>query len=157
MRDLYKSIEYVERTMARGHERKTAPLKKKLKPSYAWRAPVTATDPQYPEQLFKPKGKPMTQLIVAARALKVTAVLDAAVVATLPAPEGQSRSKLIINCEGKSYAADVATKSPRKVKTTVAANGAENVFVMAQGKLKGGEIVEADIVAQVKVTKTAES
>ena len=44
----------------------------------------------------------------------------------------------------------------RKVKATIAANGAENVFVMVQGKLKNNEIVEAGIVAQVKVAKTAD-
>ena len=44
----------------------------------------------------------------------------------------------------------------RKVKTTIAANGAENVFVMVQGKLKNNEIIEAGIVAQVKVAKMAD-
>ena len=72
-------------------------------------------------------------------------------------PRGQSRSKLTINCEGKIYNADIATKSLRKVKITIAANGAENVFVMVQGKLKGGEIVEAGITAQMKGPKTADS
>jgi hypothetical protein len=96
-------------------------------------------------------------LTVTTRALKVTAPLDAAAVATLPAPEGQSRSKLTINCEGKNYTADIATKSLRKVKATIAANGAENVFVMVQGKLKNDEIVECGIVAQLKVPKTADS
>jgi hypothetical protein len=53
-------------------------------------------------------------------------------------------------CEGKIYTADVATKSLRKVKATIAANGAENTFVMIQGKLKNDEIAECGIVAQVK-------
>jgi hypothetical protein len=157
MRDLYKSIEYVERALARGLERKTTPPKKKLKPSYAWRSPVTVTDTQYPEQLFKPKEKPMSQLIVNARTIKVTLPLDAAAVAILPAPDGQPRSKLIISCEGRNYTADVAAKSLRKVKATIVANGVENVFVMVQGKLKNNEIIEAGIVAQLKVPKTADS
>jgi hypothetical protein len=160
MRDLYRTINYIEHTLTRGLDRKAAPPMKKRKPaSYIWRAPVTSNDTQYPEQLFKPKkDKPMTQaqLTITARALKVTAALDAAAVATLPTPDGQARSKLTISCEGKSYIADIATKSLRKVKATVAANGAENVFVMVQGKLKNNEIIEAGIVAQVKVTKTAE-
>jgi hypothetical protein len=54
------------------------------------------------------------------------------------------------------YTADVVTKSLRKVKTAIAANGAENVFVMVQGRLKNNEIAECGIVAQVKVTKTAD-
>ena len=41
----------------------------------------------------------------------------------------------------------------RKAKSTVSANGAENVFVMVQGKLKGAEIVECGLVAQVKTPK----
>jgi hypothetical protein len=97
---------------------------------------VIATDVRYPtEQIFKPqKEKPMTSLTVTTRALKVTAALDAAAVAALSAPDGQARSKLTINCEEKNYTADIATKSLRKVKATIAANGVENVFVMAQGK-----------------------
>jgi hypothetical protein len=158
MRNLFKTIAYVEHTFTRGFERKAATPREKRKPSYVWHAPVTVTDTRYPpEQIFKSKGKPMTQLTVTARALKITAVLYAAVVATLPAPDGQSRSKLIINCEGKNYTADIATKSLRKVKATIAANGVENVFVMVQGKLKNNEIVECGIVAQVKVAKTADS
>jgi hypothetical protein len=116
------------------------------------------TDTQHPaEQIFKPKEKPMTSLTVTARAMKVTAVLDAAAVATLPTPDGQSRSKLTITCEGKSYTADIATKSLRRVKATIAANGAEKVFVMVQGKLRNNGIVECGIVAQLKVPKTADS
>jgi hypothetical protein len=90
MRDLYKSIEYVERTLARGLERKTTPPKKKLKPSYAWRVPATATDVQYPEQVFKPKDRSMTQasFTLTARAMKVTIPLDAAAVVTLRRPMG---------------------------------------------------------------------
>jgi hypothetical protein len=69
-------------------------------------------------------------------------------------PRGQSRSKLTIDGEGKIYNADIATKSLRKVKTTIAANGVENVFVMVQGKLKNSEIVDCGIIAQLKVAKT---
>jgi hypothetical protein len=93
----------------------------------------------------------MSQLTLSTRAMKVTMVLDTVVVATLPTPDGQARSKLIINCDGQNYHADIATKSLRKAKATIAANGAENVFVMVQGKLKGNEIAECGIVAQVKV------
>jgi hypothetical protein len=157
MRDLYRTINYIEHTLTRGLDRKAASPSKKSKPSsYVWRAPMTATEVRYPtEQIFKPKENPMASLPVTARAMKVTAALDAAAVAALPAPEGQARSKLTIACEGKNYTTDVSTKSLRKVKTTIAANGAENVFVMVQGKLKGNEIIECGIVAQIKVAKTA--
>jgi hypothetical protein len=157
MRNIHKAIAYVEHAMTRGLDRKATPPREKRKPpSYVWHAPTPTTEVRYPiEQVFKSRNKPMTnQLTVTTCALKVTAVLDAAAVATLPAPEGQSRSKLTINCDGKSYTA--STNSLRKVKTTIAVNGAENIFVMAQGKLKNNEITECGIVAQVKVAKMAE-
>jgi hypothetical protein len=93
----------------------------------------------------------MIQPTLSARALKVTCVLDVAEVAKLPTPDGQARSKLTINCEGRVYSADVATKSLRKCKATIAAN---ECVVILQGKLKGNEIIDCGIVAQVKVPKT---
>jgi hypothetical protein len=86
---------------------------------------------------------------VTARAIKISAPLDPAAVGALPIPDGE-RTDLAVNCDGKLYTASVATKSFRKVKTAIAANGAENMFVMIQGKLKGSEIIEAGLTAQVK-------
>ena len=172
MRDLYKSIDYIERGMLRGLDRKPASsLPKGMvapKPSIrAWHAPVTASDtrPVRFEQVFRPKDKlkdtsrdtsrdtHMTRLTLSARALKITIPLDAMEVRTLPDPGGQARCQLAITCDGKVYTADIATKSLRKAKSTIAANGAENVFAMVQGKLKGNEIIEAGLVAQVKTPK----
>jgi hypothetical protein len=115
----------------------------------------------YPEQVFRSKDKPRdtpmtTRLTVTARALKVTVPLDATEVAALPDPGGQARSQLAITCEGKVYTADIATKSLRKARATITANGAENVFVLVQGKLKGNEIIECGLVAQLKTPKPAE-
>jgi hypothetical protein len=98
----------------------------------------------------------MARLTLAARALKVTVPLDVAQVAALPDPGGQARSQLAITCEGKIYIANIATKSLRKAKSTIIANGAEHVFVMVQGKLKGNEIAECGLVAQV-IAFSAES
>jgi hypothetical protein len=81
--------------------------------------------------------------------------LDVAEIAALPAPDRQARSQLAITCEGEIYTADKATKSLRKAKATIAASGAENVFAMVQGKLKGNEIVESGLVAQAKTPKPA--
>ena len=97
----------------------------------------------------------MARLTVTARALKVTVPLDVAEVAALPDPGGQARSQLAITCEGKIYTADIATKALRKAKATIAASGAENVFVMVQGKLRNNEIIECGLVAQVKTPKPA--
>jgi hypothetical protein len=97
----------------------------------------------------------MTRLTLSARALKVTIPLDAAEIAALPAPSGQERCQLAIACEGKIYTAGIATKSLRKAKATISANDAENTFAMVQGKLKGNEIIECGLVAQVKTPKPA--
>jgi hypothetical protein len=42
-----------------------------------------------------------------------------------------------------------------KAKATIAANGAENTFVMVQGKLMGNEIAECGLVAQAKAKTEA--
>jgi hypothetical protein len=76
-------------------------------------------------------------------------------VRTLPDPGGQARCLLAIICDGKVYTADIATKALRKARSTISANGAEKVFVLIQGKLKGNEIVECGLVAQVKTPKPA--
>jgi hypothetical protein len=158
MRDLNKAIEHVESKLMRGLDRPAAPPREKRQPSSQfWRAPVT--DTQYPEQ-FKPKGKTgMSPITLTTRALKVTIVLDPGAVATLPTPDGQVRSKLTITCDGKVYSADVATKSLRKCKTTIAASefAASECVVILQGKLKGDEISECGIAAQVKAKPEMEA
>jgi hypothetical protein len=166
MRDLGKTIDYIERGLLLGLERKAVPPpKEKPRPSIrAWRAPATAAEVRYPvEQIFRPNtgrlkdpgspGEKRDQLTVTARALKITVPLDVAEVAALPAPDGQARSQLTITCEGKSYIADISTKALRKARGTILANDVENVFVMIQGKLKGTEIIECGLVAQVKTPK----
>ena len=94
----------------------------------------------------------MTALALTARTVKVSIPLGPAVVGALPIPDGE-RTDLGINCDGKLYTANIATKSLRKVKTAVAANGAEAMFVTLQGKLKGDKIIECGITAQVKAAK----
>jgi len=131
----------------------------------------------YPvEQVFRPKNSKdtpkatskdtskdtsrnlsMTRLTLNARALKITVPLDAMEVRTLPDPGGQARCQLAITCDGKVYIADIATKALRKAKATIAASGADNVFVLVQGKLKGNEIVDCGLVAQVKTPKPVEA
>src|SRR5262245_12011247 len=57
---------------------------------------------------------------------------------------------------GRTYTANIATKSLRRAEATIAANGAENTFVMVQGRLQGSAIADCGLVAQVKVAKAAE-
>jgi hypothetical protein len=94
----------------------------------------------------------MTKLSVTARTMKVTIPLDATAVGMLPTPS-QERVELAVGCDGLRYAASVSTKSLRRAKNTIATNGADACFVMLQGKLKGNDILECGLVAQVKITK----
>jgi hypothetical protein len=189
MRDLGKTLDYIEHTLLRGLDRKATPSPNRNAPRpsiRAWRAPPVTTASNaavvYPvEQVFRPKNKPAqdtlkptsrdtpkdspkstsrnptmtTRLTVTTKALKITVPLDAAEVRALPDPGSQARCLLAIACEGKIYTADIATKALRKAKSTISANGADNVFCMAQGKLKGNEIIECGLVAQVKTPKPA--
>jgi hypothetical protein len=78
MRDLNKTIAYIERGLLSGLERKAAPPPKGKVPRpsiRAWRAPITS-DAVYPvEQVFRPKDKLKAQ--PKDKPVKVTVPLDA--------------------------------------------------------------------------------
>jgi hypothetical protein len=158
MRDVNRVIEHIERTVTRNLDpppaRPPDPHRSRKPAIRAWRAPA-GDDSRYvepkPQSVFREKTS-MTKLSVTARTVKVSVPLDPAVVGALPIPN-QERVELAVSCDGRSYAASVAAKSLRKVKTAIGANGAEAMFVMLQGKLKGDEITECGITAQVKAVK----
>jgi hypothetical protein len=159
MSDITRAIEHVERVMTRALDKPlsgTAPRQTheaKAPKVYAWRAPASDNSQYAAQTVFKDKEKPIvTKLLVSARAVKVTIPLDPAVVGALPVPDG-ARADLAVNCDGKLYSASIATKSLRKAKTTIGVNGADATFVMLQGRLKGDEIIECGLVAQVKAAK----
>jgi hypothetical protein len=160
IRDINRALEHVERVMARALDESSAkPPKKEISRTRsptirAWRAPASNHfQPLEPKAQFVSREKiSMTKLAVTARAVKVTIPLDAAAVGMLPTPS-QERVELAVGCDGLRYAASISTKSLRKAKSTISANGADAVFVMLQGKLKGSEIIECGLVAQVKITK----
>ena len=162
-RDVNRALEHVERAMARSLDESSAKPPKETTPKTrsptirAWRAPAS-NHSQYPEpkarSVFREKIT-MTKLAVTARAVKVTIPLDAIAVGTLPLPNGE-RVELAVSCDGQRYATSISTKSLRKAKNTIATNGAEKVFVILQGKLKGAEILECGLVAQVKIIKAAQ-
>ena len=97
----------------------------------------------------------MTKLSVIARAIKILAPLDPAAVGMLPLPNGE-RVELTVGCEGQRYTTSVSAKSLGKAKSTIAANGVDTVFVVLQGRLKGHEIIECGLVAQVKTAKATQ-
>jgi hypothetical protein len=138
--------------MARALDKPSVPKKEtpKIKPPTirAWHAPASNHPEPKTQPVFREKIN-MTKLAVTARAIKVSAPLDPAVVGTLPLPN-QERIELAVSCDGLRYAATIATKSLRKAKNIISANGADAVFVLLQGRLKGHEIVECGFIAQIK-------
>ena len=86
-----------------------------------------------------------------AKSLKVTCLLDPAEVAALIAP-ATARVTLQVKVDGRGYTADVAAKSLRKAQATIAEG---DCVVLIQGKLVGDAIIEAGLVAQPKVAKSA--
>ena len=160
-RDVIRALEYVERVMARALDEARLPKKETPKTKSptirAWQAPAS-NDSQYAEpkaqSVFREKIG-MTKLSVTARAIKVSVPLDPAAVAMLPAPD-QDRVELAVGCDGLRYAASISAKSLRKAKSIIGANGADTVFVVLQGKLKGHEIIECGLVAQVKTAKATQ-
>jgi hypothetical protein len=162
-RDVNRALEHVERVMARALEESSTNSSKKEAPKTksptirAWRAPARDHF-QYPEpkarSVFREKIN-MSKLSVTARAVKVTIPLDPTAVGMLPTPN-QERVELVVGCDGQRYTANISTKSLRKAKNTIEANGADVVFVMLQGKLKSNEIIECGLVAQVKIIKATQ-
>jgi hypothetical protein len=62
-----------------------------------------------------------------------------------------ARTEIAIAVGGRTVAADIATKSVRKVLKTIADQGPDRVVVIVQGVLAAGDrIEEAGLVAQVK-------
>lgn len=85
--------------------------------------------------------------------LKVTAVLDPAVVASVQVPNGVPRITLTIHAAGQQYMAALNAKSLRRCIAAINAAGPAGVTVAVQGKLDGSVIMEAGIVAQQKAPK----
>ena len=113
-------------------------------------ARLLATPPAPPIKNIPTPMQRKPDMKLAARALKCTAVLDAA---GLVDPGNKSRVVLAILVEGKVYSADVAAKSVRKCRATIAEHGAAHVVCLIQGKFDGNTITEAGIVAQVKLPR----
>jgi len=89
------------------------------------------------------------------KALKVTAVLDPAAVASITVPNGQPKFTLRITAAGRTYAADLNAKSLRRCIAAIGEAGPDGAAVILQGKLNGDTILEAGIVAQPKTPKPA--
>jgi hypothetical protein len=100
--------------------------------------------------------KPTAAPVLTVRNLKVTVVLQPGEVAAFPEPPPGTPRVTLQMCvsDGRIVTTDIAAKSLRKVKATIAEYGVDAVAVVVQGKLAaGGVIAEAGLVVQPKVPK----
>src|SRR5258706_10134111 len=99
------------------------------------------------------------KIATTARKLKVTCVIDAAAFrATFPDPFpdwAPPRVEIQIAIDGRTYTADIASKSVRKAVKVLGEHGADNVALLVQGTLLGNRIEECGLVAQVKARPEA--
>jgi hypothetical protein len=78
---------------------------------------------------------------ITAQRLKITTTLDAAELATVPAPEGKQRVTRRIKLPERTLSAEVASKSLRKAQKQVREAGAENIVLLLQGRLTAGDVI----------------
>jgi hypothetical protein len=89
---------------------------------------------------------------VRGRAIKVTVVVEAADIATVPVPDGQPRVMLRVAAGGCVVMADVSAKSVRRAIAAVREHGADNVVALVQGKLAGGDaLAEAGLAVRRRI------
>jgi hypothetical protein len=90
-----------------------------------------------PQPQAQPSGanRAMSQPILTARALKVTAVVDAGALLELNVRDGQSRVELTIQLPDRAVTADLSAKSLRKAIATVRENGPDNIALILQESL----------------------
>jgi hypothetical protein len=97
---------------------------------------------------------PAGTLILAAKNVKVTAVLDAAGFAGVEPPIGIPRVKLDIHYGEQRLSADIAAKSVRKAVAQLEVAGPDGANVIIQGRLGyGGKIDEAGLVVQPRTPR----
>jgi hypothetical protein len=100
----------------------------------------------------------MPKIAATARKLKVTSVLDPAPFVDMPMPPDNApgRSELAVTVDGRTYRADVATRSIRRVVAALEEHGPDGVALLLQGALgAGNEILEAGLAAQPKAPAKA--
>ena len=88
--------------------------------------------------------------VLTARSVQLKITVAPEEVLRLPAPEGPPRVKFSVSYEGGTLSAELAAKSVRKAQSTIRTTGVENTFVMLQGKLGRGSILDCGLVAQPK-------
>jgi hypothetical protein len=94
-------------------------------------------------------------MILEAKSLKATIVLDPTAIARITVPNGQPKFALQIRVGGRIYTADLNAKSLRRAIAAIGEAGPDGVAIVLQGKLVGDVIQEAGIAAQPKAPKPA--
>jgi hypothetical protein len=102
-----------------------------------------------------PTRRRNTMPMLNAKTIKAVVPLDASEVAVLYVPD-KPRHIITVSVAGRTIEADVASKSLRKAQVMIREVGPENVFVMLQGRLGPGDVLqECGLVAQAKTPKEA--
>jgi hypothetical protein len=151
MRNVFRTIEHIERNMMRNldtpQSQSVRPPRSRKPTQHLWRAadarPRMATGDIAQREII-------VNSTLTARTVKVTIPLDPAAVLGLAVKDGQARVKFTVTHDAGALRADVSAKSMRRVQAAIVANGVENTFVVLQGKLGRGEILECGLTAQVK-------
>jgi len=113
--------------------------------------PTTMTPPPRPRlPLRDSRGR----LNLAAKALKVTLVLDPAQLAEVIVPNGAGPQPLRITIGERRVKAQISAKSLRKAVAMIAEHGAEKVVLLLQGKLVEDDVIsECGLVAQLRAPR----
>jgi hypothetical protein len=88
------------------------------------------------------------------KALKVTAVVDPAVLAGLVVPAGSAQTPVAVEAGGRAVKARLNSKTLRRAIAVIAEHGVDRVAVVVQGRLVGERLEEAGIIAQPKTPRT---
>jgi hypothetical protein len=95
----------------------------------------------------------MPNIATTAKKLKITVVIDSAPFIQLGVPPDNAppRTAVTVTVGGRTFGADIATKSIRKTVKALQEHGPENVVLMLQGALGANNTIEeAGLSAQVK-------
>ena len=101
-------------------------------------------------QAFDAKGR----LLLAAKALKVTAVVDPSVFAGIEVVPGQPAVRFVLEAGGRKVTGQLRPKALKKVVAAISVHEAGGVACIVQGKLGAGDVLEdAGIIAQPRARK----
>jgi hypothetical protein len=148
-RDLNRAIERIEERIFRkplGAPPNSKPAAKDA--TRTWHA--ADAKPRVDALVRQAAADPRRDGVLTARSIQLKIVVAPEQVLRLPVPDGQPRIRFSVAYDGGVLSVDVAAKSVRKAQSTIHTTGVANTFVMLQGKLGRGEILECGLIAQPK-------